>query len=224
MTEPAPVLALWDRVIALAEQAAPGDWTRPTPDPEMTVRDVVTHVAAGAPLLGPGPAELVDGLRLAREAYASRLAITHESPGHHVRDNRALGASCLDLYVHAHDVASALGIPVDLDDDSPAVAAACRYLMQLAPKLMTVRVGAQEGDSVRLALPGVGNDVATAGLWRPDGIEDAAGAQGAVVAKPAAFILLLAGRGDPGHWRARGALEWSGASGEAFVQKARLLG
>jgi hypothetical protein len=215
MTE--PVLELWDRVITLAERVAPGDWSRPTPDPDMSVRDVVTHVAAGAPLLGRTPAELVDGLRLAREAYASRLATVHGDPADHHLQSRALGASCLDLYVHAHDVASALGIPVDLDDASPAVAEACRYLMHLAPKLMSVRVRAQEGDSVRLALPGVGDREATAGLWRPDG------ADGSVVAKPAAFILLLAGRGDPGHWRARGALEWSGVSGEAFVQKARLL-
>jgi hypothetical protein len=225
MTEPAtPVLELWDRVIALAEQAAPTDWTRPTPDPDMTVGDVVTHVAAGAPLLGRSPAELLDGLRLAREAYASRVTLAE--PGHHVRDDRALGASCLDLYVHAHDVATALRIPVDLDDDSPAVAAACRYLMHLAPKLMTARVGAQEGDAVRLALPGVGDGLATAGprLWRPDSEDaDADPDDGTVVAKPAAFVLLLAGRGDPGHYRARGALDWSGASGEAFVRKARLF-
>jgi hypothetical protein len=209
--ETRPVLELWDRVIDLAEQARPADWSRPTPDPDMSVRDVVVHVAAGAPLLGRSPAELLDGLRLAREAYVARTVATPQGdPG---RDERALGASCLDLYVHAHDVASALGVPVDLDEDSPAVRAAAEYLLRLAPRLFELRAGARHGDAVRL---GLGDEETTAGLWHPGG------AEGVVTATPAAFVLLLAGRGDPGQWRARGALDWSGAAGEAFVQRARL--
>jgi hypothetical protein len=221
------VLGLWDRVILLAEQAEAADWGRPTPDPEMTIRDVVTHVAGpAARLAGPDapPAELLDALRRARDAAAHRL-------DHHPGSPRATGAACLDLYVHAHDVAAGLGVPVDLDDDSPAVAEACRYLLGLAPAL-SARAGAA---GLRVGLPGTG----TGGLWLPAEAEAEAEARaitaeaetreitaeaetGAITATPAAFVLLLAGRGDPRRWRDRGALDWSGAAGEAFVTKARL--
>jgi hypothetical protein len=220
MTAPeAAVLSLWDRVIALAEQAGATDWTRPTPDPEMTVRDVVSHVAAGTAVGRAGtPDQLVEGLRLARAAHAERLAAdaaAAHGPGH---PHHAIGASCLDLYVHAHDLSTALGVPVDLDEDSPAVREACRYLLHLAPRLLAVRAGAQAGDTLRVGLPGDETQVTVGSteLWRPDC------ADGSVTATPAALVLLLAGRGDPGHWRARGALDWSGSSGEAFVRKARL--
>jgi uncharacterized protein (TIGR03083 family) len=222
MTAPAQsVLSLWDRVIALAEQAGATDWARPTPDPEMTVRDVVSHVAAGTAVPGGRagtPEQLVAGLRLARAAHAERLAAdaaAAHGPGH---VHHAVGASCLDLYVHAHDLSTALGLPVDLEEDSPAVRAACRYLLHLAPRLLALRAGAQAGDTLRVGLGGAETELTVGGaeLWRPDG------ADGSVTATPAALVLLLAGRGDPGQWRARGALDWSGSSGEAFVRKARL--
>jgi hypothetical protein len=227
------VLPLWDRVIALAEQAGPRDWTRPTPEPGMLVRDVVSHVASGVPVPARTPEHLLEGLRRAREAYLAHLAAAeqhlhgHPHHGHHQqRHDHALGAACLDLYVHAHDLASALHVPVDLDDDSPAVREACHYLLHLAPKLFTVRAGAQEGDTLRLGVPGA---EAADGRWATvEGLAtatrlDRPATDGSVTAKPAALVLLLAGRGDPGHWRARGALEWSGESGEAFVRRARLL-
>jgi hypothetical protein len=250
------VLTLWDRVIALAEQAQPLDWTRPTPDPDMTVRDVVSHVAAGTAIpAGPRvpPAELVEGLRLARAEYEARLAAVarhhrrheeqHDEPHDATHLRRQLGATCLDLYVHAHDLSTALGVPVDLDDDSPAVTEACQYLLGLTPHLFAGRAGAHEGQTLRVGLPGMAErgpvlaaaDGATVtvaggrGLWRPDataeGQPDGTDTDGAgvVTAKPAAFVLLLAGRGDPAQWRDRGALEWSGDSGEAFVRKARLF-
>ncbi|HEV7756465.1 MAG TPA: maleylpyruvate isomerase N-terminal domain-containing protein [Mycobacteriales bacterium] len=220
MTAPAQaVLSLWDRVIALAEQAEATDWGRPTPDPEMTVRDVVGHVASGIAVGRTGtPDELIEGLRLARAAHAERLAAdaaAAHGPGH---NHHAVGASCLDLYVHAHDLSTALGVPVDLTEDSPAVREAARYLLHLAPRLLALRAGAQTGDTLRVGLPGAETELTVGGaeLWRPDG------ADGSVTATPAALVLLLAGRGDPGHWRARGALDWSGSSGEAFVRKARL--
>jgi hypothetical protein len=238
------VLTLWDRVISLAEQAQPLDWTRPTPDPDMTVRDVVSHVAAGTAIpAGPAvsAAELVEGLRLARAEYEARLAAVTRHHDRHIDHDathlrRQLGATCLDLYVHTHDLQAALGVPVDLDDDSPAVTEACQYLLGLTPHLFAGRAGAQEGQALRVGLPGMaqrgpvlaaaeGATVTVAdgrGLWRPDGV-DGDDAVGVVTAKPAAFVLLLAGRGDPGHWRDRGALEWSGDSGEAFVRKARLF-
>jgi hypothetical protein len=213
------VLSLWDRVIDLAERAGATDWARPTPDPEMTVRDVVSHVASGTATGRTGtPEQLVQGLRLARAAHAERLAAdaaAAHGPGH---VHHAVGASCLDLYVHAHDLSTALGVPVDLDEDSPAVREAAHYLLHLAPRLLALRAGARAGDTLRVGLPGDETQL-TVGreeLWRPDG------AEGSVTATPAALVLLLAGRGDPGHWRARGALDWSGPSGEAFVQKARL--
>jgi hypothetical protein len=220
------VLPLWDRVIALAEGADPADWSRPTPDPGLDVRGVVSHVAV-APPTGT-PAQLLERLRQAREAYLAHLAqaerhLHGHGHGHHHHDHDvALGAACLDLYVHAHDLAGALGVPVDLGEDSPAVREAYRYVMGLAPKLFTVRAGAQAGDTLRLGAGGEQAEVeALPRRGAPGELRPAI--DGTVTATPAALVLLLAGRGDPGLWRARGALEWSGESGEAFVTKARLL-
>ncbi|HEV7826994.1 MAG TPA: maleylpyruvate isomerase N-terminal domain-containing protein [Mycobacteriales bacterium] len=217
------VLPLWDRVIALAEGASPTDWSRPTPDPGLDVRGVVSHVAVAPP--AGAPAQLLEGLHRAREAYLAHLAHAElhlHGHGHHHRhgQDRALGAACLDLYVHAHDLAGALGVPVDLDEDSPAIREACRYVMGLAPKLFTVRAGAQAGDTLRLGVPGALAEVAALPSRRG---EERPATDGTVTATPVALVLLLAGRGDPGLWRARGALEWTGESGEAFVTKARLL-
>ncbi|HEY0485298.1 MAG TPA: maleylpyruvate isomerase N-terminal domain-containing protein [Mycobacteriales bacterium] len=219
------VLPLWDRVIALAEQVSPADWSRPTPDPGLDVRGVVSHVAVAPPTRSP--AQLLEELHRAREAYLAHLAAAerhlhghaHGHHRHHGHD-RALGAACLDLYVHSHDLASALGVPVDLEEDSAAVREAYRYVLDLAPKLFTVRAGARAGDTLRLGVPGGHEEVAALPSRHGDGRP---ATDGTVTATPAALVLLLAGRGDPGLWRARGALEWSGESGEAFVARARLL-
>lgn len=53
-----------------------------------------------------------------------------------------------------------------------------------------------------------------------------------VVGDPAAFTLLVSGRGEPQEWRERSAsdgdgagplLDWAGVRGEEFVERARLF-
>lgn len=223
---------LWDRVVALAERIGPAEWSRPTPCPDLDVKGVVAHVATTP---GPGvragatPERLVAELRAARAREAARVAALTGADttgrGDGASTERVLGAACLDLWVHAHDLSVALGEPVDLDEDSPAVAEACRYLLRFTPQLFAARSGADDGAALQIALRGpVDHDAAlevrdARGRWR----NGAAGAAHAVSATPAAFILLLSGRGEPEQWRGLGALEWSGDGGEAFVHSARLF-
>jgi uncharacterized protein (TIGR03083 family) len=227
------IMGLWDRFVALAEHIEPHDWSRATPCPDLDVSSLVAHVAAGTPPLAgtERTGELWrDQLLAARRGQAARLAAltahaTAAAPSERTRD-RLLGASCLDMWVHAYDLATALGQPVDLDEDSPAVQHACRYLLCLTPHLFARGAGDQEGATLRIALRGeVDHDAALAvregqGLWGAPG--DAAGHE--VTATPAAFLLLLSGRGEASRSRDRGALTWTGARGEAFVRGARLPG
>ena len=215
------VMDTWDRVVALAERIELGDWSRPTPCPDVSVGALVAHVAMVAPP-GPdqerGPQRLLDGLRAARRAQAVRLS-------DETRSRRILRAACLDMWVHAADLATTLGEPLDVDEDSPAVLEACRYLLGLTPHLFK-RTGAGEDATLTIAVRGLGEQGmalkvrAGRAVWSPQ--HDPGG--DAVTVTPAAFLLLLSGRGDPEYWRDAGALEWSGAGGEEFVRKARIFG
>ncbi len=201
----AAVLELWDRLIRLATHIRPDDWSRPTPCPDADVGGLITHVAGVHGALGAP----VDALRSARAAQEAQIAAWSNAVSP-TSQRRLLRASCLDLWVHAYDLATALGEPVDLDDEgSPALTEACSYLLDHVPHLLARRSDPAEISAVRIALRGIMDDDS---------------AQSNVTAKPGAFVLLLSGRGDPDHWRDLGALAWSGAGGEAFVHKARLLG
>jgi hypothetical protein len=213
---------LWDRVVALAERLEPADWSRPTPDADLTVRDVVEHVA-GPSAPGPG-ASLLVRLRRAREMGVAvgiepARGSTRNGPSHLV-----LGAACLDLYVHLHDLTMATDAPVDLEERSAEVEDASRQALRYAPYLFAA-AGAADGQTLSLRLQGVpALDAGLAvrggrGVWVPG--EDRA--DGVVTATPAALILLLAGRADPRALRRRGTLEWSGAAGDTFVHRARLF-
>lgn len=231
-----PLIALWDGIIARAEMLQPVDWSRPTPCPGLDVRGLVTHVGTG-PGIAPGQLDgrpqLLRRLTTARAEQAARVAAlgaveapTPGNRGENGYERRMLGAWCLDIYVHAYDLAAALGEPVKLDDRSPAVAEACGYLLRLTPHLFGTRCGAPEGATLRIALRGMPHADGTLrvvngrGIWIPD-VDAAADT---VTATPAAYVLLLSGRGDPRRWRSAGALEWSGSTGEAFVATARLFG
>ena len=228
------LLELWDRLVSTAERLEPGDWARPTPDPGMLVRDLVGHVAAGATPRAPGPggpAELLERLKAAREAMVGRAlgaagtgaadpgdaALAVAGHGTVPLARRLLGAACLDLYVHSHDLGASLGAGADLEEDSVALAEACGYLLRLAPRLL-VRSGGRA--DLRIAVAGLDPAVATgAGSPAPDG--EAKRAE--LAATPAAFVLLLSGRADPASLHAAGALEWSGAAAGTFVERARLF-
>lgn len=224
------VLSLWDRLIELATHVEPADLPRTTPCPDTDVDELLRHVAGahqGAPGLGAGPTAPVARLRAAREAQARQieaLVAADQSPSGapgSTNQRRVLRAHCLDLWVHSYDLSTALGRQVDLDDDSPGLTEACRYLLEHTPRLFAVRCA--DGQAVRVTLRGsVQHDATLASdgapeRWVPDDVAHT------VTSKPGAFVLLLSGRGDPEHWHDLGALTWSGASGEAFVRKARLF-
>jgi hypothetical protein len=217
------VRQLWDDVIELSEQLRGDDWLRPTPDRDLDVCALVVHLAGATPTTST--AVLLEQLRAARDAQAVRLAGLSVAADEAwragvetTRDQRLLRASCLDMFVHAHDLATALGHEPGLDN-TPAAIEACRYLMPLVEHLLTTRVtgtmdgpaDAAAGRSVRLEVPGVGR--------APTGSPGA----DVVATTPAALVLLLSGRADPDEWRRRGAVTWSGPMGEAFVRRARLF-
>jgi uncharacterized protein (TIGR03083 family) len=226
------VVEAWDRLIVLAERIGPDDWQRPTPCPDADVAGLVSHVAGPSAWLRPPPAgadSLVAGLRTARAAQVSHIAAPSGATGQQIqltRGERALRASCADLWVHGYDLTTGLGEDVDLDDSSATLAQACAYLLAITPQLVASRVGGDATAGLRVALHGAieHDGVLTVrdgrGRWSADGT---AGARHQVSGTPAAFLLLLSGRGDPHDLRDRGALEWSGTHGEAFVRQARLL-
>jgi uncharacterized protein (TIGR03083 family) len=249
------VMTSWDRLVDLGERIGSDDWSRSTPCPDTDVGGLLAHVAganlsnevgsssAAYPARRGKPHRLLDGLWAARTAQATRIealtdperTLPRTGPATTAdaatgatgatRRNRLLGAWCLDLWVHGYDLATGLGEPVDLDEDSPAVATASAYLLRLVPQLFARRTGASEGAGLRIALHGaIDHDRAVTvqdgrGRWSPDG--DHAGHT--VTGTPGALVLLLSGRSDPAHLRDVGALDWSGSRGEAFVQRARLL-
>lgn len=217
----AAVVELWDRLVRLGSLVRDEDWQRPTPCPGTDVRALAQHVVGVHRVAGAGADGLVAGLEAARAAQVAQISASAPSSA----QERRLRVHCLDLWVHAYDLATALGEPVDLDEDSVALAEACRCALGYTPQLVARGSGAGEDSTVRIALRGtLDHDAAVVvrgdrGLWRPD---DASSGH-SVSAAPGAFVLLLSGRGDAEHWRDRGALTWSGTGGEAFVRKTRLF-
>lgn len=210
------VIQLWDGVVERAEQLQGDDWLRPTPDRDMDVRALVVHLTTTPPAHPPASsASLLEQLRATRDAQAVRLSGLAEAAdeawragAETTRDHRLLRASALDMFVHAHDLSTALGHEPDLDDSAVAMES-CHYLLPMLGHLLPTR----EGDlAVRFDVPGVSSAA-----------HGDAGAD-VVTATPAALVLLLSGRGDADEWRRRGALTWSGPAGEAFVRQARLFG
>lgn len=222
------LVGLWDRIVALAERIGSDEWERPTPCPATDIGTLVAHVAGTSAVATRRGAAggAIDALRAARDAQVTQLlAVDEPAEAEAARAQRVIAAGCLDLWVHAYDLATALGEPVDLDEDSPAVRAAARYVLDFAPHLLARRVRAEDGATLRIGVRGAAPSDRTAavresrGQWMPE----ARGAGASVIGKPTALMLLVSGRGDPEQWRAAGALDWSGAGGEAFVRGARLL-
>jgi uncharacterized protein (TIGR03083 family) len=211
------VLGLWDRLIELAARVGPDDLVRSTPCPGADVRELLGHLAGvhgGAHLVSGSPGALADALRAARAAQAAELAARAGSD----RYRRLTGACCLDLWVHGYDLATAVGQPVDLEEDSVAVAEASRFVLGYLPGLLARASSPGLGGPVRVELRG------GRGLWRPG--PDAGGDAGGevVTADPGVLLLLLSGRVTPERLRDQGGLEWSGPAAEAFVRTVRLPG
>lgn len=234
MSEAARALGeLWDRAVGLAERVDRSQWSAPTPCAGLDVEGLVGHMAMATLATTPrdaGRDQLLTALRTARQHQRAEIAALGRAAGNGAEPDRAtarmLGAHCLDMWVHVYDLSTALGEPVDLDGDSAALAEACRMVLRFAPQLFTSRVGAAEGDALRISLRGGLDHEGTVRVQngRAQWSADADGAVETVSGSAGAFVLLVSGRGGAHQWRAADALEWSGATGEAFVAKARLLG
>lgn len=209
------LLDLWDVTEDAVGAMAPPDWARRTPCPDMDVTDLVMHLAG---VHYAGPDRLREGLVAGRARTAHRLA-------DRTAGDRVLGAHCLDLCLHAHDLTSALGDPVDLAAHAPAALEACRLVVDVAPRLLVAALGGRDA-TVRLVVHGAdgglertihvveGHTAPPAGDAAADVLEVEAGA----------LLLLLAGRRDADALEAAGAARWSGSAADAFVHRARLVG
>lgn len=228
----AAVTASWDRLLRLSERIDGDDWGRATACPGLDIASLIAHVA-GLPsqtLPRRGASTLLDGLRAARRIQLVRTAswgnaLSSAETSNDVSVDRLVGAWCSDLWVHGHDLSSALGEPSGIDDDAADVMAACRYLLRFVPYVFARRAGADEGDELRLVVGGaVDQDrVLTVREGRGVWSSETSVTDHAVSASPGALVLLLSGRADPGQLRELGVLHWWGTRGEAFVRRARIL-
>ncbi|MDD7937625.1 hypothetical protein PHK61_04220 [Actinomycetospora lutea] len=214
------VLELWDVAEEAVDGLAVADWTRPAPGPEPTVGDLVTHLAGihlGVHYAGP------DQLRASLAGARRHTALLLEG---RAAGDRVLGAHCLDLCLHAHDLTTALAAPVDLADHATATVEACRLVIDMAPRLLVSALGARDA-TVRLVVrrpdagrrPALERTVHVVG-GRCTGPGDAE--PDVVDIDADALLLLLAGRRRAESLAATGAAAWSGDAADAFVHRARL--
>lgn len=207
------LLDLWDVTGAMVDGLGPSDWERPLPAPGMDVLDLVVHLT-GVHYGGP------DRLREAVGAARGRAAV---QIGDRTAGDRVLGAWCLDMCLHTHDLGLAVGAPVDLADHPGAAREACRVAVDLVPRLLVAAHGGRDC-TLRLRVPdGPGLDrVVHVADGRP---APAAGTHHTDVVEvdPVAFLLLLSGRRPVDALRDEGSVRWEGEAADAFVHGARLL-
>ncbi len=187
----------------------------------MDISDLVAHVAVTG---GHGPTQLREAMTAAREREVARIAAAPVSA-------TRLGADCLDMCVHAHDLGAALDEPIELNDHLPAATEASRLLLRFAPQLLVTALPGQDA-TLRVTVRG-GSQLERTIVVRdgrlqgsPGGPAHGPGLEPAetIEVDPAALVLLLSGRADPGALRHAGTLAWTGAHAETFVHRARLPG
>lgn len=211
------VLDLWDATDAVVGRLRPEDWSRPLALPGMDVFDLTVHLAG---VHYAGPERLREAMGAARARVAAQLA-------DRISGDRVLGAQCLDMCLHAHDLGRAVGHPVDLADHAPAALEACRLIVDVAPRLLVAATGARDS-TVRLRVrgDGVAPDVERT-IHVADGhlvpASATAGTADVVDIDPVALLLLLSGRRGAETLRDEGSAHWSGDAADCFVHEARLL-
>src|SRR5690349_13890774 len=107
----------------------PQDWNRTLPragDGPTDVAELAIHLT-GVHYAGP------DRLRAAVGA-ARRRALTQL--GGRTTGDPVLGAQCLDMCLHVHDLTAAVGAPTDLREHEPAAREACRLVLRVLPRLL----------------------------------------------------------------------------------------
>lgn len=201
------LLGLWDVTEALVEGIGAHDWSRPVAVPGTDVLDLAVHLTG---VHYSGPDRVRHGLAAARALDAVRLA---DRPS----GDRVLGATCLDMCLHAYDLGQALDAPIDLADHADAAMEACRLVAGVAPRLLLAATGSRDS-GMRLRVRGPGGWELDRVLGQPRG-----SVTSSVEIEPAALLLVLSGRGDPDELRATGSARWSGDAADAFLRGARLF-
>ena len=210
------LMGLWDVAGENVRGLGAEDWARPLPGAGVGVgpADVAELAVHLTGVHYAGPETLREAVAAARHRAETQLAgRTSGDP--------VLGAQCLDMCLHVHDLTTALGAPADLRDHEAAAREACRLVLRVLPRLLVAAVGADDA-TLRVAVR-LGDDRAvhvTHGTVVPGRPEDAADA---VEIDPGGLLLLLAGRRDAESLRDAGALSWTGPAAEAFVHRARLV-
>jgi len=234
--EPAgSLVALWDRIAEAVPVLDADDRVRPTACPDTDVTGLAAHLA-GAHWAGPD--RVRQALTAARDGAVRRV-------GSRPSGDRVLGADCLDLWVHAHDLDAATRAPLDLVRADAVALEACRLVVDLAPGLLrpagapagalhlVVRRPGRDGTAlVRTLAVGGGCLADGATSTGPSGARLAAVDEGPVAGSAAstleidadALLLLLTGRRSAAALRAEGAADWAGGPAAAFVARARLPG
>jgi uncharacterized protein (TIGR03083 family) len=177
------------------------------------------------------PEQRVDELRDAITVHVAALEATTdwltETPGPvgTTTMDGLFKVRSFDIWVHLQDLREALGLRIDLDDESDGAATAHQYVLGLVPWMSVKRAGAEEGATLRVALGSpINHDsvlhvVNRRAAWDPT----ADPGDDLVIGSPGALTMLVAGRGTREQWREAGALEWAGPLGDAFTQRARLF-
>ena len=210
------LMGLWDVAGENVRALGAEDWARPLPGAGVGPADVAELAIHLTGVHYAGPETLREAVAAARHRAETQLAgRTSGDP--------VLGAQCLDMCLHVHDLTAALGTPADLRDHEAAAREACRLVLRVLPRLLVAAVGADDA-TLRVAVR-LGDDRAvhvTHGSVVPARPEDS-GAADAVEIDPGGLLLLLAGRRDAESLRDAGALSWTGPAAEAFVHRARLV-
>ena len=177
------------------------------------------------------PQQRLDELRSASDAHVATLAAVEDwteptvGPTGQTTQLGLYAQRAFDIWVHLQDLAEALGRAVDSDDRSPAAAAAALFVLNTVPWMFVKRAGAAEGATMRVTLgPPVDHDsVLLVANGRAGWDESADPGECLLQATPAAFVLLLAGRGSPQRWRDEGVVSWRGPRAAEFVERAGMF-